>query len=84
MKRRNGDCETNTPAKRVIERFGGIREVARVLGLSESRVYRWTLPRARGGTDGMIPTKHLPVLLRVARARGIALTAADLVECDSQ
>ncbi|WP_439580188.1 hypothetical protein [Elioraea sp.] len=68
-----------TPAEIVLRRFGGADAVAAIVSLSASRVYRWTRPRARGGTDGLIPAKHQPVLLAAARARGIRLTPADLV-----
>lgn len=68
-----------TPAEIVLRRFGGPRAVAAIVGLSASRVYRWTRPRERGGTDGLIPAKHQPVLLAAARACGIRLTPADLV-----
>lgn len=70
---------TTTPAHIVLRRFGGPRAVAAIVGLSVSRVYRWTRPRDCGGTDGLIPAKHQPVLLAAARARGIRLTPADLV-----
>lgn len=67
------------PAEIVIRRFGGADAVAVIVGLSASRVYRWTRPRARGGTDGLIPARYQPVLLAAARARGIRLTPAELV-----
>jgi hypothetical protein len=75
--RRNGTA--TTPAARIIERFGGTEAVAAIVGLSVSRVYRWTRPRSRGGTDGLIPSRYQPILLAAARKRGIALTPADLV-----
>lgn len=68
-----------SPAEVVIARFGGADKVAAALGLSPSRVYRWTRPRARGGTDGLIPAKHQPVLLAAARRRRIALEPAELI-----
>jgi hypothetical protein len=68
-----------TPAEIVIERFGGPEKVAAALGLSRSRVYRWTRPRTRGGSDGLIPAKHQAPLLAAARRRRIALEPADLI-----
>lgn len=61
------------PAKTVIEICGGIRAVAEMTGRNETRVRRWGYPRARGGTDGLIPADMQPRLLRAAQARGIDL-----------
>lgn len=45
-----------------------------------SRVHRWTYPKARGGTDGRIPTKHQQILLDKAREQGIDLATTDFFE----
>lgn len=66
-----------TPAEVVIEKCGGHAAVAEMLGIDVSRVYRFTYPKDRGGTDGTIPAKHQQVLLDRAASRGIALTPAD-------
>jgi hypothetical protein len=66
-----------TPAEVVIEKCGGHAAVAEILGVDVSRVYRFTYPKERGGTDGTIPTKHQQVLLDGAAARGIELRPAD-------
>jgi len=50
-------------ASRVIAKCGGHQAVADVLGIDVSRVYRFTYGADRGGTGGLIPTKHQPVLL---------------------
>jgi hypothetical protein len=42
-------------------------------------VHRWALPRARGGTGGLVPARHHRRLLALAAAEGIALSAADLI-----
>jgi transposase len=69
-----------TPAARVIKAFSGVRETARILGISSSTVSRWQKPRDEGGTGGRIPTKHQTALLKEAQERGVELTPADLIE----
>lgn len=73
------DQTVTTPAARVIGVFGGVRETARLLGISSSTVSRWQKPRDEGGTGGKIPTKHQSILLLLAGERGLKLEAADLI-----
>lgn len=47
--------------------------MAEMTGRCETRVRRWTYPREKGGTGGLIPSDAQVVLLRGARARGIDL-----------
>lgn len=46
---------------------------------SEITVRRWTYPRDRGGTDGMVPLKAQFDLLRAARNEGVNLTPEDFI-----
>lgn len=50
-------------ASRIIAKCGGHQIVADALGLDVTRVYRFTYPRERYGTGGLIPSKHQPTLL---------------------
>jgi gamma-butyrobetaine dioxygenase len=50
-----------------------------LLGLDRSAVHRWALPKARGGSGGLVPAKHHRRLLALASAEGVTLSAADLV-----
>lgn len=68
-----------TPAEIVIARFGSAQRVAEALGVHVSRVHRWTYPRERGGSDGIIPSRHHRPLLDAAKAAGIKLKADDLI-----
>lgn len=43
-------------------------------GRDASRVHRWTYPKEKGGSDGLIPTDAAQCLMREARKRGIPLT----------
>lgn len=67
----------NTPAARIIDKLGGAKRVAEIVGVDVSRVHRWTYPRERRGTGGIVPSRHQQRLLDHARANGIDLTPAD-------
>lgn len=70
-------------ASRVIEKCGsgdfskGVPLVAQWAGVDISRVHRWTYPKAKGGTDGIIPARHQPKILDEAIAAGVTLEPAD-------
>lgn len=61
------------PAQTIITICGGFSAVADMTARSEIQVRRWTYPKARGGTDGLIPNDRQQPLLLAARARGIDL-----------
>ena len=65
------------PASHIIALLGGPQATAELAGVHISRVFRWTYPKARGGTGGLVPAQHQQHLLDSARARGIALEPAD-------
>jgi hypothetical protein len=69
-----------TPAARVISKFGGHKAVASAAGVDVSRVFRWTYPASRGGTDGVIPTRHQQRLLNEAHKQGIDLRPEDFFQ----
>lgn len=68
---------TISPGKIINDQFRRV-DVARALGVSESTVWRWSQSTERG-TGGLIPAKYHQPLLRLAREKGIKLTADDLV-----
>lgn len=67
------------PAEGVVKKFGGAAALAKAIGRSRSRVYRWTRPKERGGTGGTIPQDMFPVILKEAKKRKITLTIEDLI-----
>ena len=67
------------PASSIISRLGGLSIVQSVTGASRTRVYRWTQPKEKGGTGGIIPLSHAPKLLSYARESGVALSANDFL-----
>jgi hypothetical protein len=64
-------------SQRVINKCGGIRNTAYLIGVSVQSVYKWTIPRNRGGTNGLIPQKRQIELMVAARQHGIILTPED-------
>ncbi len=64
------------PAHTIIQLCGGFASVASMTDRSEIRVRRWTYPKDRGGTGGLIPADCQQTLLSAARAQGIPLTPA--------
>lgn len=67
------------PASTIIDRMGGIKRVAEITGVHRTRVSNWKRPREVGGTGGVIPLKHIPVLIAEARSRGIVISADDFM-----
>lgn len=61
----------------LVDSLGGTRAVATALRLNVSSVYRYTIPKSRGGTR--LPIGNIGALLALARAKGIPLTAEELV-----
>lgn len=66
------------PAYSVIQKLGGKSAVASELGLAPSTLSRWCQPSPEG-TGGVIPQKHWPALLSLAKKQRIALKVSDLV-----
>ncbi len=65
------------PAELIIEKLGGPSKVSKEVGVHRTRVSNWKRPREAGGTGGVIPQKHIPVLISMARREGIELSAQD-------
>lgn len=57
----------------IVERFGGVRPLARLLGIPPSTVQHWK-------KTGRISPKHLDVLLRCGQALKPPLKPADFFE----
>lgn len=68
-----------TPADYVITKFGGIRPLARMLGIDHSSVQRWTRPLSKRGSGGLIPSRHHQRILTLAREQGVEIDAANLI-----
>lgn len=75
--------EVLNQAERVVQKFGGARQLARILKRvgrpkHPASIFRWTYPREKGGTGGIIPTAAWPDLIHAARIEGVVLTAEDM------
>jgi hypothetical protein len=73
------DPDPETPADRCIEAFGGVRALARALERNPSSVVRWRKPKDEGGSNGAVPSALQGRILAIAQARGLPLTADDLI-----
>lgn len=63
----------NNQAERIIQKLGGAHRVALIVNIDVSQVYRWTYSKSRGGTDGLIPSRHHQSLINDAMLKGIDL-----------
>lgn len=68
---------TPTIAEHVINKCGGAKAVAEMLGLDVASVHKWKYPSERGGTNGLIPASRQQELIDKARDAGIDLEPAD-------
>ncbi|ORU89813.1 MAG: amino-acid N-acetyltransferase [Cycloclasticus sp. symbiont of Poecilosclerida sp. M] len=58
-------------AKSIIEIFGGIKPLAKAIGKNPATIYRWTYPKDKGGTGGLIPSHALNKILLAAKDKGL-------------
>jgi hypothetical protein len=72
-------------AARIFRKFGGAPQLCKALAAvgadaarNVSAVYRWNLPKERGGSGGLIPTSAIGDVMRAARLEGIVITPDDL------
>lgn len=61
------------PAKTITEICGGTTALAKLAECSYTRALRFTYPKDRGGTGGVIPADRQQILLDNAIAEGIKL-----------
>lgn len=64
-------------AAHIIAKCGGPQAVAEMLGVDLTTVHKWKYSRAKGGTDGRIPTSRQHELLKRAQKAGIKLSPED-------
>ena len=67
------------PASKIIKLLGGPTKVAAIAGVHRTRVSNWCRPKDKGGTGGVVPLRHVPLLLGFANANGIEIYAADFI-----
>jgi hypothetical protein len=64
-------------AERIINKCGGARNVAQMLGISVQAVYKWNMSSRAGGCNGLIPHRRQIEIMLAAKHHGITLTAND-------
>lgn len=57
-----------TIADKIIDKCGGVANVAALAGCTENWVYRWRMSKEDGGTGGRVPHKAQVALIEAARA----------------
>ncbi len=67
----------STQAQRIIDKFGGVPQLAQLINRMPQAIYRWTYPASRGGTDGYIPTSAIDEIKAAALMIDLPLTAED-------
>jgi hypothetical protein len=68
-----------SPGEYVIRVFGGVRKLARILGMTPTAVYLWQKKRNPKNPFGLVPSKKQREILNLAKERGLDLTADDLI-----
>lgn len=72
------------PAATIVRALGGPSKVAEIVGVHRTRVSNWMRPRAKGGTGGFVPQKHVGKLLGFAIKHDVPLTAASFVPAPAE
>lgn len=57
----------------IIQKFGGVKQLAKAIGKDPATIYRWTYPKHKGGTGGHIPSSALQKIRNVAESLNIGL-----------
>lgn len=67
-----------TQARRIISLFGSPYKMSQYVRVSPAQIYKWTWPKEKGGTGGLIPAQAMAEVLRGARLAGILIGPDDL------
>lgn len=70
----------SSPAERIIKKFGGVSELARLSGWTPNMIYKWTYSKEKGGTGGLIPIDKMSDVLRLARANEVGVEPEDFFD----
>ena len=60
-------------AKNIIDKFGGIKALAEAIGKDPATIYRWTYPKEKGGTGGIVPSSATLIIQHAADQHNISL-----------
>jgi len=67
-------------AKNVIQKSGGVGKISQITGRAESSIYKWTYPKEKGGTGGLIPAEAQAELMAASMRGEVDLCAEDFFE----
>lgn len=67
----------STQAAKIAAKFGGFPKLAKAVKRTPATVYRWSYPKNRGGTGGVIPSSATAAVIAAAKRRNIRIPAAD-------
>lgn len=67
--------DNTTPTARVSDRFGGMADLARALGIDPSAVRHWQVDRG-----GNIPPRWHPVILAAAKRAKVRVSKRDMAD----
>lgn len=67
-------------AARIIEKCGGVAATAKLAERTEVSVYRWTWPKEKGGTGGLVPTEAQQKIMAAAQRGEVQLSPADFFD----
>ncbi|WCR17534.1 hypothetical protein [Paracoccus alcaliphilus] len=67
------------PAHTIISRLGGASKVAEICGVQRSAPWKWTQPKEKGGTDGIIPKAHAPAIIEAGKKIGLDIPVSAFI-----
>lgn len=62
-------------AAHIIQLFGGVKPLALAINKDPATIYRWTYPKHKGGTGGLVPSSALKKIHAAAQSLNITLDA---------
>ena len=65
------------PAAEIVRRLGGKGQLAEDLNVTRQAVEYWMTPLSRRGSGGRIPAKYHPLLIELAKQKGVRLSYED-------
>ena len=60
-------------ANSIISQFGGVKKLAKAINKDPATIYRWTYPKSKNGTGGLIPSSALNKVIDAAKRLNIQL-----------
>ena len=68
----------------IIKLFGGVKSLANAINKDPATIYRWTYPKNKGGTGGLIPSAALRKITEAAQHLNISLYEHEFITLDQR